>query len=89
MSKKNRLGLPRGIRDISPDKYELYLWLLDRFREICNKYNYKVMEPATLEFFETLSLKSGPDIANEIYEFKDKADRHLGLRFDLTVGLTR
>jgi histidyl-tRNA synthetase len=89
VSKKNRLGLPRGIRDISPDKYELYLWLLDRFRAICNKYNYKVMEPATLEFFETLSLKSGPDIANEIYEFKDKADRHLGLRFDLTVGLTR
>ena len=89
MSKKNRLGLPRGIRDISPEKYELYLWLLDQFREICSKYNYKVMEPATLEFFEILSLKSGPDIANEIYEFRDKAGRHLGLRFDLTVGLTR
>ncbi len=47
------------------------------------------MEPATLEFFETLALKSGSDIAKEIYEFVDKAGRHLGLRFDLTVGLTR
>ncbi len=89
VSKKSRLGLPRGIRDISPEKYELYLWLLDKFREICTLYNYRIMEPATLEFFETLSLKSGPDIAKEIYEFRDKADRHLGLRFDLTVGLTR
>jgi histidyl-tRNA synthetase len=34
-------------------------------------------------------LKSGPDIEKEIYTFKDKAGRMLGLRFDLTVGLTR
>ena len=89
MNKKVDLNLPRGIRDIAPEKYTHYLWLFDRFREICSKYSYKIMEPATIEFFEILSLKSGPDIAKEIYDFRDKAGRHLGLRFDLTVGLTR
>ena len=87
--KKINLRLPRGIRDIPYEKYSAYLWLLDKFKEMCLKYNFHVMEPATLEFFETLALKSGPDIAKEIYEFRDKAGRHLGLRFDLTVGLTR
>lgn len=87
--KKINLKLPRGIRDIPPEIYNNYLWLFDKFREMCLKYNFKIMEPATLEFFETLALKSGSDIAKEIYEFKDKAGRHLGLRFDLTVGLTR
>jgi len=84
-----KLPLPRGIRDIPPDVYREYLWLLDVFKENCRLYDFKIMEPATIEYFEVLSKKSGPDIANEVYEFKDKAGRHLGLRFDLTVGLTR
>ena len=65
--KKISLKLPRGIRDISPENYRNYLWLFDKFREMCLKYNFRLMEPATLEFFETLALKSGSDIAKEIY----------------------
>jgi len=88
-NKKFKPRLPRGIYDIPPEKYKYYLWLLELFRETCNRYGFNIMEPATIEFFETLSLKSGPDIAKEIYEFLDKAGRRLGLRFDLTVGITR
>ncbi len=42
-----------------------------------------------VENLETLEAKSGPGVREEIYWFKDKADRNLGLRFDLTVGMTR
>lgn len=52
-------------------------------------YNFKVMEPASLEHLSTLRAKSGVDIDKEIYAFKDKGGRDLGLRFDLTVGMTR
>ncbi len=52
-------------------------------------YNFRVMEPAPLEHLSTLRAKSGVDIDKEIYEFKDKGGRDLGLRFDLTVGMTR
>ncbi len=83
------LNLPRGIRDIPPELYEKYLAIFDTFRRYCIKYGYQIMEPATIEFFDTLALKSGPDIANEIYEFYDKSGRHIALRFDLTVGLAR
>jgi histidyl-tRNA synthetase len=47
------------------------------------------MEPSTIENLETLEAKCGPEIREEIYWFKDKAGRSLGLRFDLTVGMTR
>ncbi len=80
---------PRGIRDIPPEEYEEMLKLLDLFRELCQLYGYRIMEPATIELFEVLSLKSGEEIRKEIYEFLDKGGRHLGLRFDLTVGITR
>ena len=36
-----------------------------------------------------LEAKSGPSIRDEIYQFKDKGDREVALRFDFTVGLTR
>ena len=48
-----------------------------------------MIEPATIENLKTLEAKSGPSIRNEIYWFKDKGGRSLGLRFDLTVGLAR
>jgi histidyl-tRNA synthetase len=47
------------------------------------------MEPASIEHLSTLRAKSGEDVDKEIYTFKDKAGRDLGLRFDLTVGITR
>lgn len=47
------------------------------------------MEPATLESLSILRAKSGESVDGEIYSFKDKGGRDVGLRFDLTVGLTR
>lgn len=47
------------------------------------------MEPASLEHLSTLRAKSGEDVDKEIYSFKDKGGRDIGLRFDLTVGITR
>jgi histidyl-tRNA synthetase len=34
---------------------------------------------------EVLAKKAGQEVNNEIYYFKDKAGRDLGLRFDMTV----
>ncbi len=48
-----------------------------------------MMEPAPLEHLSTLRSKSGSDVDKEIYAFKDKGGRDIGLRFDLTVGMTR
>lgn len=83
------LSLPRGIRDIEPEEYAVHERIRQAFYDVARLYNFKTMEPATLEHLSTLSAKSGADIANEIYAFKDKAGRELGLRFDLTVGITR
>lgn len=48
-----------------------------------------MVEPTTIENLRTLEAKSGPAIRKEIYWFKDKSGRSLGLRFDQTVGLAR
>ncbi|MCL4519426.1 MAG: histidine--tRNA ligase family protein, partial [Thaumarchaeota archaeon] len=82
-------ALPRGLRDIEPDEEESAEIVRANFLDTCKLFDYRTMEPSSLELLETLEAKSGPAIRDEIYYFKDKSDRDLGLRFDLTVGMTR
>lgn len=82
-------SLPRGLRDVSPEDAENAEIIRSAFVETCTLFDYKLMEPSSLELLETLEAKSGPAIRDEIYCFKDKSDRDLGLRFDLTVGISR
>jgi len=83
------LSLPRGIRDIGPDEYGLHWDVRRAFEEVARSFNFSMMEPAPIEHLSTLRAKSGPDIDSEIYAFRDKGGRDVGLRFDLTVGMTR
>jgi len=81
--------LPRGLKDIEPDEMARRIWLSDKIREVLWSYGFQMLEPSPIENLETLEAKSGPGVREEIYWFKDKANRDLGLRFDLTVGMTR
>jgi len=83
------LTLPRGIRDIEPDEYELQDRVQKRFERVADLYNFQLMEPAPIEHLAILRAKSGSDVDKEIYSFADKGGREIGLRFDLTVGVTR
>ncbi len=83
------MRIPRGLRDYDPELYEKLERIRENFVNLSKVYNVKLMEPSSLEFLETLEAKGGEDIINEIYAFKDKSGRDLGLRFDLTVGITR
>jgi histidyl-tRNA synthetase len=77
------------MKDIEPDEMNRRLWLYDKIREVVRRYGFMMVEPTTIENLKTLEAKSGPSIQKEIYWFKDKSRRSLGLRFDLTVGLAR
>ncbi len=83
------LSLPRGIRDIEPGEYELHERIRSAFTEMARIYNFRLMEPGTIETLSLLRAKSGSAVDDEIYSFKDKGGREIGLRFDLTVGMTR
>ena len=77
------------MRDTFPEEMGRRTWLCDKIREVVLRYGFQLVEPSTVENLKTLEAKSGPSIRQEIYWFKDKSARSLGLRFDLTVGLAR
>jgi histidyl-tRNA synthetase len=82
-------NLPRGMKDTEAEEMNRRLWLYERIREVVRRYGFQLVEPTPIESLKTLEAKSGPAIRDQIYWFEDKAGRGLGLRFDLTVGLSR
>ena len=89
VTKVVKLELPRGMRDSDPQEFANINYVRDRFFEIARVFNFQMTEPSPLEMLATLEAKSGTSISKEIYGFKDKGERDVALRFDLTIGLSR
>ncbi|MBI4170096.1 MAG: histidine--tRNA ligase [Candidatus Aenigmarchaeota archaeon] len=82
---------PRGTRDIEPEEMIRYEYVLSVIKKVFEKYGFDPFDTPAFEDWALLSAKQGggEEIKQEIYYFKDKSDRELGLRFDLTVPLCR
>jgi len=82
---------PRGTRDFLPEEMIRLEFVMNALKKIFEKYGFESFETPAFENFELLAAKGGGGdaIKDQIYYFKDKSDRELGLRFDLTVPLAR
>ena len=77
------------MRDVEPNEHEEIELIREKFVQIIKKFNFRLMDPSPIEMLSTLSAKAGPSIMADTYNFVDKGGRHIGLRFDYTVGLSR
>ena len=77
------------MKDFDKDEMIKIEYVREVFLETAKTFGFNLMEPSPIELLSVLEAKSGPSIRDEIYQFKDKGDREVALRFDFTVGLTR
>ncbi|MBU1135466.1 MAG: histidine--tRNA ligase [Nanoarchaeota archaeon] len=82
---------PKGTRDFLPEDMVKRRWLFDVGRPVFERYGYGEIETPAFETLELLTCKDslGEDAVKDIYRFKDKAGRNLGLRFDPTTPIAR
>jgi len=85
------LSPPRGSRDFLPQEKILRNSIVDTLRKTFEKYGFNPLETPALENFDVLSSKyaGGDEILKETYSLEDQGKRKLGLRYDLTVPLSR
>lgn len=79
----------RGMKDLTPEEYYPMMQIFDKLARVAESFGYLRVETPALEHYEILKAKAGEDVINEIYYFKDKAGREVGLRFDMTVPVAR
>ena len=83
------MDLPRRMKDFDSNEMTKIEFVRQKFLETAKTFGFNLIEPSPIELLSVLEAKSGPSIRDEIYQFKDKGDREVALRFDFTVGLTR
>ena len=81
----------RGMQDFLPERARKKKYIEQVCKEAFEKYGFSPLETPIVEELGLLTAKGsgGAEIENEIYSFEDKSGRKLGLRFDLTVPVSR
>jgi histidyl-tRNA synthetase len=90
-SKKYNMQTVKGTRDLMPEDKIIKDNIIEKIRSVSELYGFQPIETPALESWEILSKKGagGENVIKEAYDFKDKAGRRIGLRYDLTVSLAR
>jgi len=80
---------PKGTRDFYPEDMRLQNHLFDVWRRACLDFGFEEYEGPTFEHLELFTEKSGQEIVTQLYNFKDKAERDIALRPEMTPTLAR
>jgi len=81
--------LLKGFRDLLPVDIRKRDSVLNTIKKVFVSYGFEPVETPALEYASTLLGKYGQDATKLIYKFRDQGDREIGLRYDLTVPLSR
>ncbi|MBW3004358.1 ATP phosphoribosyltransferase regulatory subunit, partial [Candidatus Woesearchaeota archaeon] len=80
---------PKGMEDYYPEKEAVKNKIFQVFRDVAVRYGFKEVSTPAMESFKLLSAKSGEEIKQQIFMIEKRGSEDLGLRFDLTVPITR
>ncbi|MFP4170274.1 MAG: histidine--tRNA ligase [Methanomassiliicoccales archaeon] len=80
---------PRGTRDFGPEEMERRRRLEFIMRETARTFGFREVATPIFEHTELFTIRSGPNIVEEIYAFQDKGGREIALRPELTAPVIR
>jgi histidyl-tRNA synthetase len=80
---------PRGTRDFLPDEMEKRRYYESILRRTARTFGFREVETPIFEESELFILRSGPNVLKELYSFKDKGDRDIALRPEMTAPAIR
>ena len=80
---------PRGTRDFLFEEMRRRKEVLDTLQRVFENYGYQEIKTPLFEDLKLFTTKSGEEIVNQLYTFKDKSDRDLTLRPEITAPVAR
>ena len=80
---------PRGTRDFGVNEMTERLALEHELDNVANCHGYNRVQTPIFERLDLFTAKSGPEVVNQLYAFKDRSDRDLTLRPELTAPVMR
>jgi histidyl-tRNA synthetase len=79
-----------GTRDFFPEEMSVRTQVFERLYEVVESFGYLRYDAPMLEPFEIYAAKSGNELVNtQIYRLKDRGDRELAIRPEMTPSVAR
>ena len=79
----------RGMRDLLGEEAQAFTFIIAKARETAMLYGYKEAITPVVEPLELLSAKSGEEIRQRMFIFKDLGSREVALRPEFTASIAR
>src|SRR5206468_1670817 len=78
-----------GFRDFYPEDLTLRNHIFATWRSVAARYGFEEYDGPPLESLEMYTQKSGDEIVQQLYSFRDKGEREVALRPEMTPTLAR
>lgn len=78
-----------GFRDFYPREFAERAHIVGVWRDVARRYGFQEYDGPPLEPLELYTRKSGDEIVGQLYSFRDKGDRDVSLRPEMTPTLAR
>jgi len=79
----------RGMRDLIGEEAQTFTYIIAKARETAALYGYREVITPVVEPLELLSAKSGEEIRQRMFIFRDLGDRQVALRPEFTASIAR
>lgn len=87
--KTNMPQLLKGFRDILPKEKRKRDFVMRKITSTFERFGFDPLETPTLEYKETIMGKYGQEADKLVYEFADRGNRQVAMRYDQTVPTAR
>ena len=89
---KQSFQKPKGTADLLPGESLKWHYVEETARLLFGDYQYSEVRTPIFESFDVFARSAGDTsdvVTKEMYDFKDKGDRHVALRPEGTAGVVR
>ncbi|MBT7170800.1 MAG: histidine--tRNA ligase, partial [Phycisphaerales bacterium] len=79
----------KGTRDFYPETMRLRNYIIDTWRRVSLRNGFEEYDAPILENLSLFTVKSGEEIAEQLFSFTDRGGRNIAMRPELTPSLAR
>ena len=79
----------KGTRDFYPEDMAVHNWIIDGWKKASIRNGFEEYDGPIFEYLQMYQLKSGDEIVEQLFSFKDRGDRDLAIRPEITPTLAR
>ncbi len=79
----------KGTRDFYPEDMRVRNWILDAWRRVSLRNGFEEYDAPIFEYLDLFTVKSGDEIAQQLFRFTDRGGRDLAIRPEITPSLAR